>query len=292
MYSSSLPYKVVATDLDGTLLNPDHLVSEYTLRVIEALAEQGVPVIFATGRHHGDVLETRRKLGLKGYVITSNGARVHDPQDRLILKKDMDPAVARELALVAANDAEIATSVYRLDSWLMNKHAKDLTEYYRSNRHVFYYQLFDPATQDYDGVYKVYYTSDRRECLEMLSAKINAAYGEKVSMAFTLPNCLEVMRKGVNKGVALREVVGMLLGGTRKSINGENAASTIKHCIAFGDGMNDLEMLSMAEKGCVMKNAQHDLLKMAPPHLERIGANSEDGVARHLAKVFRLDLGE
>ncbi|RNF10714.1 putative sugar phosphatase [Trypanosoma rangeli] len=291
MPSSVLPYKVVATDLDGTLLNPDHLVSEYTLRVIEALGERGVPVIFATGRHHSDVLETRRKLRLKGYVITSNGARVHDPQGRVILEKDIEPAIARELALAAANDADVVTSVYRSDSWLMNKHAKDLTEYYQSNRDVFYYQIFDPTTQDYDSVYKVYYTSDRRECLEMLSVKINAAYGDKVSTTFSLTNCLEVMRKGVNKGVTLREVVGMLLGNAPKNTNGD-ATLTIKDCIAFGDGMNDLEMLCMVEKGCLMKNAQQDLLKMAPPHLERIGANSEDGVARHLASVFCLDLGE
>ncbi|KEG15347.1 putative sugar phosphatase [Trypanosoma grayi] len=294
MADSPIPFKVVATDLDGTLLNPCHSVSEYTRRVINALINKGVPVVFATGRHHGDVLETKRKLGLKGYTITSNGARVHDPQNRVILEKNIESSIARELALLAINEEDIVTSIYRKDSWLVNKDATALAEYFKANKDVFCYQLFNPVEEkDYDEVYKVYFTSDRRASLDALSDKIAATYGDKVSITMSLPNCLEVMKKGVNKGAALREVVSRILGNGDENAGGvatTEAASTIKHCIAFGDGLNDVEMLNMAEKGCLMENAQKELLSVAPSHLEIIGRNSEDGVAKYLANLFKLNV--
>ncbi|KAH9600360.1 hypothetical protein LSM04_006086 [Trypanosoma melophagium] len=287
---SSVPYKVVATDLDGTLLNPDHLVSEYTLRVIDALAAKGVPVIFATGRHHKDVMETKRKLSLKGYLITSNGACVHDPQNRPIMEKYIEPPIAKELATLVAEDSDITTNVYRGESWLTNKEKDHLSSYCEANKEVYFSRFFDPLTEEnYEKVHKLYYTASRRESLNALFAKLDSEYSDKVSYAFSLPNCLDVFAKGVNKGFALREVVPIILGN-KEGNNDEELSLNIKGCIAFGDARNDLEMLCVAEKACLMKNAQEDLLKVAPLHAETIGRNSEDGVARYLANIFQLDL--
>lgn len=296
--SACFPYAVVATDLDGTLLNEEHRVSNYTKNVLKKLAGMGVFVVFATGRHHVDVLETMKKLDLYGYVIASNGARVYDMKNRLIFEFNMDPVIAKELVFLAANDINIVTSFYSGDSWFINKEAKDITEYYQDNKDVFFYQVFDPTTVKFDNVYKVYYTSDNRECLDALANKISLEYGDKVNFAFTLPNCLEVYPKEVNKGVALQHVVSLLFphdyhnddDNKRKTAEKEDGGSVIRHCIAFGDGRNDLEMLTMVEKGCVMKNAQGDLINMAPNHLEIIGKNTEDAVAHYLADIFALDV--
>ena len=59
----------------------------------------------------------------------------------------------------------------------------------------------------------------------------------------------------------------------------------LKDCIAFGDGMNDKEMLSMAGKGCVMGNA-HQRLKDLLPQLEVIGTNAQDAVPHYLRHLF------
>ncbi|MGL4920656.1 MAG: HAD hydrolase family protein, partial [Plesiomonas shigelloides] len=60
---------------------------------------------------------------------------------------------------------------------------------------------------------------------------------------------------------------------------------TLADCIAFGDGMNDLEMLSMVGKGCVMQNA-HQRLKDALPDAEVIGDNADEAVAHYLRRMF------
>uniref|UniRef100_UPI00387E6F48 HAD-IIB family hydrolase n=1 Tax=Candidatus Regiella insecticola TaxID=138073 RepID=UPI00387E6F48 len=62
-----------------------------------------------------------------------------------------------------------------------------------------------------------------------LEKEINARWGDRVNVCFSLPNCLEVMGAGVSKGNALARVA-------------EKLGHSLENCIAFGDGMNDLEM--------------------------------------------------
>lgn len=62
---------------------------------------------------------------------------------------------------------------------------------------------------------------------------------------------------------------------------------SVKDAIAFGDGMNDKEMLQMAGKGCIMQNA-HQLLKDLLPDMEVIGSNVDDAVAHYLRKLYQV----
>lgn len=77
-------YRVVASDLDGTLLSPDHTLSPYAKETLKLLTARGINFVFATGRHHVDVGQIRDNLEIKSYMITSNGARVHDLDGNLI----------------------------------------------------------------------------------------------------------------------------------------------------------------------------------------------------------------
>jgi HAD superfamily hydrolase (TIGR01484 family) len=74
-------YPVIATDLDGTLLNSDHQVDPFTVDTLRRLESEGVRFVIATGRHYRDVAGIRDVLGIDAYLITSNGARVHAPDD-------------------------------------------------------------------------------------------------------------------------------------------------------------------------------------------------------------------
>ena len=74
-------YKVVISDLDGTLLNNQHQVSPHTRKVLKKMVAEGTKFVVATGRHHIDVKAIRNALGLDIYLVTSNGAAVTDKQD-------------------------------------------------------------------------------------------------------------------------------------------------------------------------------------------------------------------
>ncbi|KPA85367.1 putative haloacid dehalogenase-like hydrolase [Leptomonas pyrrhocoris] len=280
--------------MDGTFLSPHHTVSKRTRDVVEFMQkEQGIPFLFATGRHHVDVLATVRKIHLEGYVLTSNGARAHDPAGKVVMRQDMDPALARELACFAVDNKDITTSIYQEDAWRMNRDTEDMKEYYEDNKDVFFPVMFDPPTHEsYAGVYKVYYTSDRHETAKLgeLEMKLKETFGSRVYIAYSVPRCMEVMPAGVNKASGL----SLLLKQYIFPSDPRSGAELLKACIAFGDGENDAPMLMAAGHGCVMSNAQTRLLDLIPlgadPHLEKIGSNAEDAVAQKLIEVFHLDM--
>lgn len=140
---------------------------------------------------------------------------------------------------------------------------------------VFNYQLFDRHHFATEEVCKVYFTSEDHDLLVDLQQRIQRRWQDKVNVTFSLRSCLEVMAGEVSKGEALKQVA---------ALHGYIADD----CIAFGDGMNDREMLTVAGKGCIMQNA-HQLLKDALPHMEVIGSNSDDAVARYLRNKYLIE---
>ncbi len=263
-------YQVVASDLDGTLLAPDHTLKPYTKETLQLLTAKGINFVFATGRHHIDVSQIRDNLGISAYMITSNGARVHNPEGELIFAHDVDVDIAEELFAMVYNDPEILTNVYRRDDWYMNRNRLDQQDFFRESD--FNYQLFEPGQLSTDGICKVYFTSDNHQRLMMLEDALNARWGDRVNVSFSLPVCLEVMAGGVSKGHALDQVAKTL-------------GYSLLDAISFGDGMNDKEMLTMAGKGCIMSNS-HQRLKDLLPEMEVIGTNADEAVAHLLRKMY------
>lgn len=263
-------YQVVASDLDGTLLSPEHILTPYAKETLRLLTARGIHFVFATGRHHVDVGQIRDNLGIRAYMITSNGARVHDTDGNLVFTHNLDGDIASDLFGMVHNDTDIITNVYRDDQWLMNRHRPDEERFFKES--VFQYSLYQPGQLETDGISKVFFTSSVHEHLLPLEQAINARWGDRVNVSFSTLTCLEVMAGGVSKGHAL-EAVAKAMG------------YSLKECISFGDGMNDKEMLSMAGKGCIMGNA-HQRLKDLLPELEVIGTNGEDAVPHYLRRLF------
>lgn len=266
-------YRIVASDLDGTLLNPDHRLSDYTKEILQALRQQQIHFVFATGRHHIDVAQMRDNVGIDAYMITSNGARVHSSDGALILSQSIQHDIAVELAQIAMHDPLVLTHIYRGDDWLINKEDAYSLSFFEESS--FRYQLFNPKDFLTDDIAKMYFTTiddNQHTHLACLKRQIEDRLSDSVSLAFSTVNCLEVMAAGVSKGMAL-DYVATLLG------------YKLTDTIAFGDGMNDYEMLFMAGKGCIMQNAPK-ILKTQLPHLEVIGSNAHDAVPHYLENLF------
>lgn len=264
-------YHVVASDLDGTLLSPDHFLSAYAKETLQLLTAEGINFVFATGRHYVDVGQIRDNLGIKAYMITSNGARVHDTDNNLVFSHNLAPEIARSLFTLVHHHPTIITNIYRGDDWLINRHSPEDLEYFKEAK--FGYTLFtDPDVLPTDDISKVYFTGGTHEELLQLEQEINQCWGDKVNVSFSTLTCLEVMNGGVSKGHALEEVAKAM-------------GYQLSDCIAFGDGMNDAEMLSMAGKGCIMSNA-HQRLKDQLSHLEVIGTNADNAVPHYLRHLY------
>ncbi|WP_434357816.1 Cof-type HAD-IIB family hydrolase [Parasalinivibrio latis] len=259
-------YKIVASDMDGTLLTPDHRVAPYTQSVLHRLHDQGKQFIFATGRHHLDVASFREKVGIPAYMITSNGARVHDTEDNLIFSHNVDPEIAKQLIEMAKHDKTLSIHIYRDSDWLVSEIDETLEKYHKESG--FSCELFDMDNPPLENIAKIFFIRHDHDYLTQYEDRFNDAFGSKVSVAFSTPFCLEVMGAGVSKGAALHIVA-------------EKLGCSLEDCIAFGDGMNDAEMLSMAGKGLVMGTA-HPRVMEALPGIEVIGSSADESVAKYL----------
>jgi Cof subfamily protein (haloacid dehalogenase superfamily) len=267
---TDIVYQIIASDLDGTLLDGNHMVDAFTSDTLCQLAGQGLHFVLATGRHFLDVKGIRAALGIRAHLITSNGASIHDPDDQQIYSKYLDPQLVQALA-----QAEFAAgsrlNFYLNDSWLIDQPNARLLSMHKDSG--FTYQVCDLAAHDGQNVEKVLYVAEHAQLLQ-IEQRIKARFDSIASITFSSETCLEVMAPGVSKGSALQQVLDRL-------------KLKAEHCLAFGDGQNDVEMLQLAGHPRIMGVA-HPRLVSSLPHATRISSNLDAGVARHLRQLFKL----
>lgn len=263
-------YQLIASDLDGTLLTPEHRVDPYTATTLQRLSQQGVQFALATGRHHKDVVKIRQSLGIPAYLISSNGARVHSPDNELIYTEDVPVDIVQELARPEYTSG-CKLNFYLDNEWLIDQPYPEMLAMHQDSG--FFYQVEDLARHSGTGVAKVLYMAENSHLLE-LEKRIDSRFGNRIYLTFTAPTYLEVMAPGVSKGHALQMVMDKL---------GMDAS----HCMAFGDGQNDIELLQSVGHPRMMANADERLINSLPD-APRIGSNHDSGVARYLRQVFAL----
>jgi Cof subfamily protein (haloacid dehalogenase superfamily) len=264
-------YKAVVSDLDGTLLNRYHALSERTIEAVRGLEKLGVLFIIATGRHFKDVMMIRDKLGVMPYMITANGATVCAPSGDLIYQSAISKDVVKSILSIDVPE-NVFKNIYQDDLWLMERESHIFDDYYEDGD--FHYTLCRFEERMHFDTNKIFFTSSEPEDLMPVYNAIKESYGDVVDVTFSLPVVLEVMAKGTNKGTALSSLLAGL---------GIDPAA----CVAFGDGLNDLEMLDFVGVGHIMGNGDESL-KLKLPHLKVIGKNHEDAVARSIQHLFAL----
>ena len=262
--------KVVVSDLDGTLLNPQHRISAYTKSIFQELHNQNYLIVVATGRHHLDAMAIIETLEVPVYLVSSNGARIHSPEKEELFSFNLDSDVVKA-ALNVEIDPEITVVLFKENVWQTNKVSEKLNAFQAELK--YHPELVDYKTLEDFGAIKIFFSCDYHEKLVKLKDDILANSSEHLHHAFSLPTCLEFMDKSIDKAVAIERVL-------------EKEGFTLAEAVSFGDGFNDVQMLSVSGKGLIMGNAP-SLLKETLPNLEVIKTNAEDGVAKYIsAKIL------
>ena len=265
-------YSIIATDLDGTLLNSDHQVDPFTVETVRELEARGVRFIIATGRHYRDVVGIRKVLGIDAYLITSNGARIHTPDNERIYARDIAPAAVRRLAQPdLAGSERVIVNLFADNAWLIDRHAPELLAFHQDSG--FDYDVMDLREHDGENIAKVLYIGEPDD-LKVTAANLEREFGDSIYVTYSMPDCLEVMTSDVSKGRALQFVLDRLDIDTA-------------HCVAFGDNMNDIDLLETAGRPFMMNNANPALIKRLP-NVPRTGNNFEAGVAHQLRALFGM----
>ncbi|OOF82662.1 Cof-type HAD-IIB family hydrolase [Rodentibacter caecimuris] len=266
-------FRAVVSDLDGTLLNTNHVIGDFTIDTLNRLEQNGIDIILATGRNHTDVTSILGKIGAeRAVMITSNGARVRDMAGNLIYSNSLPEDIVFDLYKTPFDETKVCLNTYQDEGWFINKDVPELKKFHQDSG--FMYEVVDFSKHHARSVEKIFFIGKTPEDLIEVEKYLREHFGDKTTIVYSALACLEVMNKNVSKGEALRHVL-------------EQRDYGLEHCIAFGDGMNDVEMLSSVGKGCIMENADKRL-KQACPELEQIGSNQNESVAKYLQLQFGI----
>lgn len=261
---------LIVSDLDGTLLGADHSLADVTVETLRSLAARGHHIALASGRHYRDMLAFRDRLGIAAHLVSTNGAYTHEPDGTLVAARHLPAALARRL-IALPRPAGVRLNLYHDHEWVIDAEAPELLALHAHTG--FGYRVVPPASLDGERVGKVLYIGDP-EALGGLEAEVRRQAGETLHITYSTDNSLELMAAGVNKGTAL---VALL----------ERLGVPAERCLAFGDNLNDTEMLALAGEAHITANG-HPALDRAVPGARRIGHHDQAAVARHLVERFAL----
>lgn len=254
----------IVTDMDGTLLNPDRVITDYTLSVLNACKRRGIRIIPASGRTRASMRPHVQRLDTGMPYIGGNGSEIVGPDHQLIEQLTLDLDLTREViarmtaigfhvqvygddAFYYAKECE-ASEKYKRSSGLQGVETGDLIQFltFRTPKIL---SIGDPAL------------------VEKMLPVMNRDYAGRAAFTISEVNFLECEPMGATKGEALQRLAAM-----RGDILPEKT-------VCFGDNLNDLTLLQFTPHSVAMGNARQEL-KDAAAYVCR--SNHVDGLARFL----------
>lgn len=266
---------MIGLDLDGTLLTDRKEITPRTRRVISRAIEEGVVVLVATGRPWMGVPEELREFPGMRYALTSNGARILDVQEGVVLEEHLLPPDSAKKAMQICGKYDTLQEIYFDGQGYAPADKMSKVERYHKNPNMWEYmrktripvndisELLERENRGLDKVQALFADMEERK----------AAWRElerepDLELVGSLKYNIEINAAGVNKGTGLVNL-GRLLGIKREEI------------MACGDGDNDTVMLREAGFGVAMGNAEEQV-KEAADHITL--TNEEEGVAEVIEK--------
>lgn len=237
--------KLVALDMDGTLLNDENIVTDYTKKVLKRAIDQGVHIVLSTGRPLEMCISYVKDLELPSYVITSNGAEIFQADETLLEQHTIDEAKLSKL-------------------WEIG-HRHDLHMWMVASDKIFYEGNRPDNFADYQWLKIGYGNLSENDKMYVMQE-----LGQLDDLEITnssLTN-IEVNQGGVNKAQAIRSVC-------------DRIGITTENVLAVGDSLNDYQMIKEAGIGVAVENAQKVILDLAD-HITL--TNNDDGVAKAIER--------
>ncbi|MGX8701300.1 Cof-type HAD-IIB family hydrolase [Caproiciproducens sp.] len=272
--------KLIALDMDGTVLKTDKTMSPKTVRILRAAAARGIELVPATGRMRQMIPKEMLDVGSIRYAITSNGASAVDLEKDSVIYTNRMTAEESEWIIDFLMPYHVMVEAYAEGgSYIDQKHYELLStfrDYPPAMRDmILKYQTF---VEDLPGFLKKngwllekinipYMEEDvRRELVEKLTQK------EEYAITASFGSNLEINAASTSKGDALSHLCALL-------------AVSPEQVMAFGDERNDLQMLEFAGCGVAMGNG-HASVRQIADYVTL--TNEEDGVAHAIEKLLDI----
>ena len=275
-------YRLIATDMDGTLLNSSCEVSEANRRALRSAMEKGVRIIICSGRTFKGSRIFAEAMGLRDPIIACNGSIIKDPATGDVLYSNLMNKEDCLRIVELCHKADIYFHAYIDDTYHSERFERQGAYYDRLNRDLPPEERFDiRIVKDFSEVIeksaarvsKFVIASENGEKLKKLREQVKRI--DTTDIMSSQRDNFEVVNRGVSKGNALR-FLAEKLNISRDEI------------IAMGDNENDCSMLEFAGLGVAMGNADEKIKRMARYVAK---SNDGDGVADVITKFILAGKG-
>lgn len=242
-------YKLIASDMDGTLLSSKRTISEKTIKAIRELKAKGVMFVLCTGRALPAIKRYQDMLKIVEPVVICNGAEAYDvANNKVIFQKNIDFESAK---CIWEEGLKRNTEIYfwvgnELYTNLLNDKIYD----YIDDHHTEFQKVTDFDTVK-DKKFLKFIWDDTPENIIRYKAELDKmGFREKVNYCTSMAIYLEFFNKETDKGAAIKEL-SKIYNIKREEI------------IAIGDGNNDIDMIKYAGLGVAMGNAADNVKSVA-----------------------------
>ncbi len=269
---------IIALDLDGTLLTSNKELTERSRRALEMADAAGYEIVPTTGRFYDAMPQVIRELPFVRYAITINGAQVREVASGQVIYKAEIP-YGRALEIMAFLDTlDVVYDCFMGDAAYMTRAQQERIEHYTDNPH--YCKMVRQLRHGVDELKE--FLSQRKEDVQKsqfftMDGALRARMLRELPEMFphiiatsALTHNVEINDERATKGLALLALA-------------EHLGLTAQDTIAFGDGLNDLSMLTAAGRGYAMANAC-DEVKAATGYTTL--SCDEDGVAHAIESIL------
>lgn len=289
-------YKLVAIDLDGTMLNTYGEVTESTKRILKETMKKGCEVVIASGRTIDSIQAIADEIGTKKYMIAGNGSIVYDISKKNIIYEKYIPKSKALNIIKICEDNSITYSVYTNKTIIANSLKYNILYYYKQNlkkqpnkktsitlvesiydyvkniedEKVMKIFICDSTESIFNAILRKIGELEDIEILDVshMSRKVISNGSEEVPIEYFYT---EITEKNVDKWYALEFLINKL--------NIEK-----KEVMAIGDNVNDRKMIEQAGLGIAMKNSTPKITEVA--NYVTDFDNNNDGAARVIEKFL------
>jgi Cof subfamily protein (haloacid dehalogenase superfamily) len=269
---------LVASDVDGTLLDPTERITDRTARVISRVLADGIPFVLVSGRPPRWIPRVARAAGLTGYAVCANGASIYDiGADEVLHVRDLTPLQLQDVVRAVEHvlpEIKVAT-----ERTVLGRHQTEPL----AIEHGFRNPWGNPNGEtDQPGL------APRAEVVGRPATKLLVRNPGMTSAQ--MAEAMETVVGDMGLEITYSSNSGLIevsAGGVTKASGLEWVCRELgvaaERVVAFGDMPNDVPMLGWAGHGVAMANAHEALLGVAD---EVTAPNSEDGVAQVLERWF------
>ena len=283
--------KLIASDMDGTLLNHNHKIPKENVELINYAKNQGIEFVVATGRAYYEALPALNEENINCDVISFNGGIVYDKNGNII---SITPMLPKDLyyTIEILKSFDISYQLYTKNTIYTTSIETDINAYIDLIRSNGYEPDVEHLRAEAQQKLEVGYITEVENIELYLNEKENPpikiiaisndisklenaakllSENTSISVTSSGANNIEIMHKNATKGTALKEIAKIY------GINLENA-------VAIGDNLNDQAMLDIVGYSVAMKNGNIKLKEQAKYVTEK--TNSEGGVADTIFKLI------